>query len=148
MWTYEKKLQYPVKIQRPNPTLAKLIISQFGGPDGELGASQRYLSQRYSTPYDEVKATLTDIGTEELAHMEMICAIIHQLTRNLSEEQIKNSDFATYFIDHTIGLYPASGSGEPWTAAYMQSKGDTICDLTEDLAADAARRRQKKLFFL
>ena len=148
MWTYEKKLQYPVKIQRPNPTLAKLIISQFGGPDGELGASQRYLSQRYSTPYDEVKATLTDIGTEELAHMEMICAIIHQLTRNLSEEQIKNSDFAAYFIDHTTGLYPASGSGEPWTAAYIQSKGDTICDLTEDLAADAARGRQKKLFFL
>ena len=146
MWTYEKNLQYPVKIQRPNPTLAKLIISQFGGPDGELGASQRYLSQRYSTPYDEVKATLTDIGTEELAHMEMICAIIHQLTRNLSEEQIKNSDFAAYFIDHTTGLYPASGSGEPWTAAYMQSKGDNICDLTEDLAADAARRRQKETF--
>ena len=86
------------------------------------------------------------VGTEELAHMEMICAMIHQLTRNLSEEQIKNSDFAAYFIDHTTGLYPASGSGEPWTAAYMQSKGDTICDLTEDLAADAARRRQKETF--
>lgn len=142
MWTYEKKLQYPVKIERPNPALAKLIISQFGGPDGELGASQRYLSQRYSTPYDEVKAVLTDIGTEELAHMEMICAIIHQLTRDLSEDQIKNSDFAAYFIDHTTGLYPSSGSGEPWTAAYIQSKGDTICDLTEDLAAEPARPRK------
>ena len=136
MWTYEKKLQDPVKIARPNPAAAKLIISQFGGPDGELGASQRYLSQRYSAPYDEVKATLTDIGTEELAHMEMICAIVHQLTRNLTEQQIKDSGFAAYFVDHTTGLYPASTTGEPWTAAYMQSKGDVICDLTEDLAAD------------
>lgn len=142
MWTYEKKLQYPVKIARPNPAMAKLIISQFGGPDGELGASQRYLSQRYSAPYDEVKAILTDVGTEELAHMEMICAIIHQLTRNMTEQQIKDSGFAPYFIDHTAGLYPASTTGEPWTAAYMQSKGDVICDLTEDLAADAAGERE------
>ncbi len=142
MWTYEKKLQYPVKIARPNPSLAKLIVTQFGGPDGELGASQRYLSQRYAAPYDEVKATLTDIGTEELAHMEMVCAIVHQLTRNLTEEQIKNSDFAPYFVDHTTGIYPVSGTGEPWTAAYFQSKGDVICDLTEDLAADAATRKK------
>ena len=139
MWTYDKKLQYPVKIARPDPATAKLIVTQFGGPDGELGASQRYLSQRYSMPYDEVKAILTDVGTEELAHMEMVCAIVHQLTRNLSEKQIKDSGFAPYFVDHTVGLYPVSGSGEPWTAAYFQSKGDPICDLTEDLAADAAR---------
>ncbi len=142
MWTYDKKLQYPVKIARPNPAMARLIITQFGGPDGELGASQRYLSQRYSMPYDEVKATLTDIGTEELAHMEMICAIVHQLTRNLSEKQIKDSGFDTYFVDHTIGLYPTSAAGNPWTASYIQSKGDVICDLTEDLAADAAKRKK------
>lgn len=141
MWTYDKKLQYPVKIARANPALAKLIVTQFGGPDGELGASQRYLSQRYAAPYDEVKAILTDIGTEELAHMEMICAIVHQLTRELTPEQIKNSGFDAYFVDHTTGLYPASASGEPWTAAYIQSKGDVICDLTEDLAADAAKKK-------
>ena len=136
MWTYEKKLQYPVKIARPNPAAAKLIISQFGGPDGELGASQRYLSQRYSAPYDEVKATLTDIGTEELAHMEMICAIVHQLTRNLKDSQIQDSAFAPYFVDHTAGVYPTAASGFPWSAAGMQVKGDPMADLVEDLAAD------------
>ena len=136
MWTYDKKLQYPVKIARPNPAMAKLIITQFGGPDGELGASQRYLSQRYSTPYDEVKATLTDIGTEELAHMEMVCAIVHQLTRNLTEQQIKDSGFDSYFVDHTTGIYPVDATGNPWSASTFQSKGDTICDLVEDLAAD------------
>lgn len=137
MWTYDKKLQYPVKIARPDPAMAKLIITQFGGPDGELGASQRYLAQRYAAPYNELKALLTDIGTEELGHVEMICAIVHQLTRNLSEKEIKDSGFAPYFVDHTTGLYPVAASGETWSATTFQSKGDPICDLTEDLAAEA-----------
>ena len=140
MWSYEKKLQYPVNIKNPNPKLAQMIISQYGGPDGELGASMRYLSQRYAMPYAELKAILTDIGTEELGHLEMIGAIVHQLTRNLSREQIMNSGFAPYYVDHTTGIYPAAASGVPWTAAYMQSKGDPITDLHEDLAAEQKAR--------
>ncbi len=140
MWSYEKKLQYPVNIKNPNPKLAQMIISQYGGPDGELGASMRYLSQRYAMPYAELKAILTDIGTEELGHLEMIGAIVHQLTRNLSREQIMNSGFAPYYVDHTAGIYPAAASGVPWTAAYMQSKGDPITDLHENLAAEQKAR--------
>lgn len=140
MWSYEKKLQYPVKIARPNPALAKLIITQYGGPDGELGASLRYLSQRFSMPMPELKAILTDIGTEELAHLEMIGAIVHQLTRDLTEEEIKKSGFDAYFVDHTAGIYPGSASGVPFTAAYLQSKGDPITDLHEDLAAEQKAR--------
>ena len=140
MWNYEKKLQYPVKIARPNPELAKLIITQYGGPDGELGASLRYLSQRFSMPYAELKGLLTDIGTEELAHLEMIGAIVYQLTRNLSEEDIKKAGFDAYFVDHTTGIYPSSAAGVPFTAAYLQSKGDTITDLHEDLAAEQKAR--------
>ena len=140
MWSYEKKLQYPVNIKNPNPKLAQMIISQYGGPDGELGASMRYLSQRYAMPYAELKAILTDIGTEELGHLEMIGAIVHQLTRNLSREQIMNSGFAPYYVDHTTGIYPAAASGVPWTAAYMQSKVDPITDLHEDLAAEQKAR--------
>lgn len=140
MWTYEKKLQYPVKIARPNPALAKLVITQYGGPDGEIGASLRYLSQRFSMPMPELKAILTDIGTEELAHLEMVGAIVHQLTRELSEEEIKKSGFDTYFVDHTTGIYPTSASGTPYTAAYLQSKGDPITDLHEDLAAEQKAR--------
>ena len=140
MWSYEKKLQYPVNIKNPNPKLAQMIISQYGGPDGELGASMRYLSQRYAMPYAELKGILTDIGTEELGHLEMIGAIVHQLTRNLSREQIMNSGFAPYYVDHTAGIYPAAASGVPWTAAYMQSKGDPITDLHEDLAAEQKAR--------
>lgn len=140
MWTYEKKLQYPVKIANPNPKSAQIIISQYGGPDGELGASLRYLSQRYSMPYAELKGLLTDIGTEELAHLEMIGAIVHQLTRSLSDEEIKKSGFDTYFVDHTAGVYPSSAAGVPYTAAYMQSKGDMITDLHEDLAAEQKAR--------
>lgn len=136
MWNYEKRLQYPVKITQTNPKLAKIIISQFGGPDGELAASMRYLSQRYTMPYKEVTGILTDIGTEELAHMEMICAIIYQLTRNLSPEEIERSGFAPYYVDHTLALWPQAASGAPWTATYFQSKGDPITDLHEDLAAD------------
>lgn len=140
MFVYEKKLQYPVKIKNTNPKLAALIISQYGGPDGELGASLRYLSQRYSMPYPELKGLLTDIGTEELAHMEMICAIVHQLTRNLTPEQIKKSTFAPFYIDHTTGLWPAAASGAPFSATVFQSKGDPITDLTEDMAAEQKAR--------
>ena len=140
MWAYEKKLQYPVNIKNPNPKLAKVIISQLGGPDGELAASLRYLNQRYSAPYAEIKGLLTDIGTEELAHMEMISAILYQLTRNLTPEQIKASGFDTYFVDHTTGIYPIAASGTPFTATYFQSKGDIITDLVEDLAAEQKAR--------
>ena len=136
MFIYEKKLQYPVKIAKPNPRLASIIISQYGGPDGELGASLRYLSQRYSMPFDAQKGLLTDIGTEELGHLEMIGALIHQLTRNLKDSQIENSNFAPYFVDHTTGVYPTAASGFPWNAASIAVKGDPIADLTEDLAAD------------
>lgn len=140
MWSYDKKLEYPVKIARPNPALAKVIVSQLGGPHGELGAAMRYLSQRYSMPYDEVKAILTDIGTEELAHLEMISAILHQLTREMSIEDIKKSGFDTYFVDHTAGVYPQFASGTPWSAETISSSGDVIADLNEDLAAEQKAR--------
>lgn len=136
MFSYEKKLQYPVKIKNPNPNLAKIILTQYGGPDGELGASLRYLSQRYAMPFDELKGLLTDIGTEELGHLEMIGAIVHQLTRNLKENQMKDPAFAPYFVDHTVGVYPASAAGTPWSAATMQVKGDPITDLVENMAAE------------
>jgi spore coat protein JC len=140
MFVYNKKLQYPVKIERPNPRLASLIISQYGGPDGELGASLRYLSQRYSMPFDELKGLLTDIGTEELGHLEMIGALVHQLTRNMKDEQYKDPAFAPYFVDHTASVYPTAASGFPWSASSMQVKGDPIADLTEDLAAEQKAR--------
>ena len=140
MWQYEKKLQYPVKIKNCNPKLAQVIISQYGGPDGELAASLRYLSQRFAMRYPELKGLLTDIGTEELAHLEMIGAIVYQLTRDLSIEEIKKSGFDTYFVDHTTGIYPSSAAGVPFTAAYLQSKGDVITDLHEDLAAEQKAR--------
>ena len=140
MWSYEKRLQYPVNIKNKDPRLAQIIISQYGGPDGELGASLRYLSQRYSMPYPELKGLLTDIGTEELGHLEMIGTIVHQLTRNLTEEQIKTAGFDTYFVDRTTGVYPTSASGFPWSAASMAVKGDLIADLTEDLAAEQKAR--------
>lgn len=140
MFVYEKKLQYPVRIKNPNPKLASIIISQYGGPDGELGASLRYLSQRYSMPYPELQGLLTDIGTEELGHLEMVGALVHQLTRNLTEEQVQSDPvFASYFVDRTAGVYPTAASGFPWSAASMAVKGDLIADLTEDLAADGAR---------
>ncbi|MGM9611108.1 MAG: manganese catalase family protein [Candidatus Woodwardiibium sp.] len=140
MWAYEKKLQYPVNIKNPNPALAKLIITQLGGPDGELGASLRYLSQRYAMPYSEAVGILTDIGTEELAHMEMISAIVYQLTRNLTPAQIKESGFDTYFVDHTTGIYPIAASGQAFSAQTFQSTGDPIADLHEDLAAEQKAR--------
>jgi len=140
MFMYSKKLQYPVKVQRPNPRLASVIISQYGGPDGELGASLRYLSQRYSMPFDDQKALLTDIGTEELGHLEMVGALVHQLTRNLKEKDIEGTPLEAYFVDHTTGVYPTAASGFPWSAASMQVKGDPIADLTEDLAAEQKAR--------
>ena len=140
MWVYEKKLQYPVNIKQTNAKLAKIIISQYGGPDGELGASLRYLSQRYSVPYAEIKAILTDIGTEELGHLEMIGTIVYQLTKNLTVEEIKAQGFDDYFVDHTTGIYPTAASGMPYTAASLQVKGDLITDLHEDLAAEQKAR--------
>lgn len=140
MWNYEKRLQFPVNIKEPNAKLAQVIISQFGGPDGELAASMRYLSQRYSMPYREVAGLLTDIGTEELAHMEMVSAIVHQLTRNLSMEEIEKSGFATYYVDHTLGVWPTAAAGIPFSSTVFQVKGDPITDLTEDLAAEQKAR--------
>ncbi len=140
MWIYEKKLEYPVKIKNPNPRLAQIIISQLGGPDGELGASMRYLNQRYSCPYDRITGILTDVGTEELAHMEMMAAILYQLTRNLTPEQIAASPFAPYFVDHTTGVYPVAASGVPFDMKYVGVKGDLLTDLNEDLAAEQKAR--------
>ena len=140
MWRYEKRLQFPVKIQTPNARLAKAIVSQLGGPDGELAASLRYLSQRYAMPTRENMALLTDIGTEELAHMEIISAIIRQLTQNLTLDQIRAQGFDDYYVDHTLGIWPQAASGAAFTAAYFQSKGDPITDLTEDMAAEQKAR--------
>jgi len=140
MFVYEKKLQFPIRIKNPNPALAKVIVTQFGGPDGELGASMRYLSQRYSMPYAELKGLLTDIGTEELSHLEMVGTILHQLTRELSPAEIKKAGFDTYFVDHTTGVYPTAASGFPWSAASIGVKGDVITDLTEDMGAEQKAR--------
>lgn len=140
MWNYERRLQFPVKIKEPNAKLAQVIISQFGGPDGELAASMRYLSQRYTMPYNEVAGLLTDIGTEELAHMEMISAIVYQLTKNLSMEEIQASGFDKYYVDHTLALWPQAAGGIPFNSCFFQSKGDPITDLTEDLAAEQKAR--------
>ena len=140
MWVYEKKLQFPVNIKRPDPKAAQIIISQYGGPDGEAGASMRYLSQRYSVNDNIVAGVLTDIGTEELAHLEIVAAMVHQLTRNLSIEQIKNSGFAPYYVDHTLGVWPQAAGGVPFNANQFQVKGDPICDLVEDMAAEQKAR--------
>ena len=140
MWNYEKRLQFPINIKEPNAKLAQVIISQYGGPDGEMGASMRYLSQRYSMPYKEVAGLLTDIGTEELGHLEMVATIVHQLTRNLSMEEIEKSGFANYYVDHTIGVWPQAAGGVPFNACEFQVKGDIITDLHEDLAAEQKAR--------
>jgi len=140
MWNYEKRLQYPINIKNCNPTLAAMIISQYGGPDGELGASMRYLSQRYSMPYREVAGLLTDIGTEELGHLEMVSTMVHQLTRNLTMEQIKGTPFEAYYVDHTVGVWPQAAGGVPFCAIEFQSKGDAITDIAEDMAAEQKAR--------
>ena len=140
MWTYERKLQYPINIKNPNPAMAKFIITQYGGPDGEIGASLRYLSQRYSMPYRKVAGVLTDIGSEELGHFEMVSTIVHQLTRNMTIEQIKEAGFEDYFVDHTSGVYAQAVAGFPFDALCFASKGDAITDLTEDMAAEQKAR--------
>ncbi len=140
MWSYDKRLIHPVKVKKPDPKSASIIITQLGGPHGELGAATRYLQQRYSMPYGELIGILTDIGTEELAHVEMISAIIYQLTRNLSEEEIKAQGFAPYFVDHTAGVYPQAASGVPFSAGGLSVSGDTFADLHEDMAAEQKAR--------
>ena len=140
MWVYDKKLQFPVKIKNPNAGYAKIIISQLGGPDGEIGASMRYLHQRYSMPYDKVRGILTDVGTEELAHLEMVSAILYQLTKGLSPEELKRAGMDTYFVDHTAGIYPIAASGVPFDMKYVGVKGDVLADLNEDLAAEQKAR--------
>ena len=140
MWNYEKRLEYPINIKNCNPTLAAMIISQYGGPDGELGASMRYLSQRYAMPYREVAGLLTDIGTEELAHLEMVSTMVHQLTRNLTVDQIKGTPFEAYYVDHTVGVWPQAAGGVPFCAVEFQSKGDAITDIVEDMAAEQKAR--------
>ena len=140
MWQYQKQLEYPVKIARANPALAKIIISQLGGPHGEKGAATRYLSQRFAMPYNEIKAILTDVGTEELAHEEIVSTILHQLTKNMTIDQIKRDGFDTYFVDHTAGIYPQAASGTPWSAETIASTGDVLADLHEDLAAEQKAR--------
>lgn len=141
MFVYEKKLEYPIRIKNSNPALAKFICSQYGGPDGELGASLRYLSQRYAMPYPELSAILTDIGTEELGHLEMVGTIVYQLTRSMTPEQIKQSGYDTYFVDHTAGVFPQFASGTPWTAATIGVTGDVIADLSEDMSAEQKARK-------
>lgn len=140
MWNYQKRLMYPVNIKKPDAKLAKLILTQLGGPDGEIGSALRYLNQRYVMPSSEVIALLTDIGTEELNHMEIISAIIRQLTKNLSMQEIKDSGFDAYYADHTLGIFPCSASGEAFVSQYFQSKGDPITDLHENLAAEQKSR--------
>ncbi len=140
MWTYEKKLQYPVKIKNPNANYAKIIISQLGGPDGELAAAMRYLHQRYTAVHPEIIGTLTDVGTEELAHLEMIGAILYQLTKDLKPEEIRRAGLDQYFVDHTAGIYPVSAAGVPCDMKYIGVKGDLIADLNEDLAAEQKAR--------
>lgn len=146
MWIYQKALEYPVKIKNPNPALAKIIISQVGGPDGEMGAATRYLSQRYSMPDCRIAGMLTDIGTEEMGHIEIVSAIIHQLTRNLCMDEIKRSGFDAYFVDHTVGVYPQAASGSPFTTANIGVKGDVMADLHEDLSADATTIKEQPTF--
>lgn len=140
MWNYEKMLQYPIKIKNTNAQLAKFVISQYGGPNGELGASLRYLSQRYSMPFDEAKAVLNDIGTEELGHLEMVGTIVHQLTRNLTPDQVKKQGFGDYYVDHRLGVFPQNAGGTPWSATTINVMGDTIADLQENLAAEQKAR--------
>ncbi|MBO5316785.1 MAG: manganese catalase family protein [Clostridia bacterium] len=145
MWIYEKKLQYPVKIANPNPKLAGMIITALGGPDGELAAATRYLNQRYNMPDGRVVAVLTDVGSEELGHMEMVASIVYQLTRNLTPAEIKAGGFDKYYVDHGAGIYPASADGVPFNAMAIASKGDPLADIHEDLAADAAILQEQSL---
>ena len=140
MWEYQKQLEYPINIHRPDARAAKVILSQYGGPNGELGASLRYLSQKFAMPDRRVAGLLNDIATEELAHLEMVGTMVRQLTRNLTVEQLQEGGFDAYFTDHTIGIYPANASGVPWCASTIQSVGDPIADLMEDMGAEQKAR--------
>ena len=140
MWIYEKRLQYPVNITKTDARIAKIIASQYGGPDGEIGASMRYLSQRFTAPNRVCMAVLTDVATEELGHLEMVSTIVHQLTANLTVEEIENQGFADYYVDHAVGIWPQSAGGIPFNSCEFQSKGDPITDLTEDMAAEQKAR--------
>ncbi|MBD5137639.1 MAG: manganese catalase family protein [Lachnospiraceae bacterium] len=140
MWSYEKRLQYPVNIKRPNPKAAQIIISQYGGPDGEMGASMRYLSQKFAMKNNKVSGLLNDIGTEELGHLEIVGSLVHQLTRGIDIDEVKSSGFDKYFVDHTLGIWPQAAGGVPFTANQFQSAGDPITDLVEDMAAEQKAR--------
>ncbi|HHY35911.1 MAG TPA: manganese catalase family protein [Firmicutes bacterium] len=140
MWVYQKSLEYPVRVSRPNPRMAKEIITQYGGPDGELAASLRYLTQRYTMPTGQTKALLTDIGTEEMAHMEIVASVVYQLLRDASVDEIIRAGMDGYYADHDKALYFVNASGAPWVASYIQSKGDPITDITEDMAAEQKAR--------
>jgi len=140
MWNYERRLEYPIRLLKPDARAARVIMSQYGGPNGELGASLRYLAQRFSMPDRRVAGLLTDIGTEELAHLAMVCTMIHQLTRGLTPEQLKAQGFEPFFTDHTLGAYPADVAGNPFTAAYFNVLGDPLADLSEDMAAEQKAR--------
>ncbi len=146
MWVYEKKLEYPVKIAKPNPRLAKLIITQYGGSDGELAASLRYLSQRFAMPTEETRAILNDIGSEELAHLEMIGTICHQLTKGADCKMLKEAGFDPDYVEHGLGIYPQNAAGVPFNASYLQSKGDVIVDLYENMAADATTTKEQPTY--
>ena len=149
MWTYNKVLEYPINIKCSDPRLAKVIISQYGGPDGELAASLRYLSQRFGMPDQKAKAILNDIGTEELAHLEMVGTIVHQLTKNASIEEIETAGLSAYYTDHGVDVYPQSAAGVPFDANCLACKGDAIANLQEDLAAEQkARATYEKLIDL
>jgi spore coat protein JC len=139
MWNYEKKLQYPVRVSTCNPTLAKYLIEQYGGADGELSAALRYLNQRYSIP-DKVVGLLTDIGTEEFAHLEMIATMIYKLTKDATAEQMKAAGLGGRYSSHSLALFPENTDRTPWTASYIQAKGDPIADLYEDIAAEEKAR--------
>ena len=149
MWTYNKTLQYPIKIKQKDPRLAKFIISQYGGPDGELAASLRYLSQRFGMPDQIAKATLNDIGTEELAHLEMVGTIVHQLTNGITAEEAEKMGLGAYYTDHGLDVYPQAAAGYPFDANCLACKGDPIANLQEDLAAEQkARATYEKLIDL
>ena len=140
MWNYEKRLEYPINIKQTNPALAAMIISQYGGPDGELGASMRYISQRYTMPDRAVAGLLTDIGTEELAHVEMISTMIYQLMKDASMKEIREAGLDSHYAEHGKGLYPTDANGVPFTVAYFATTGDPLADLSEDMAAEQKAR--------
>ncbi|HHU24239.1 MAG: manganese catalase family protein [Bacilli bacterium] len=140
MWIYEKKLQYPVNITKRDLPMAKNILTQYGGPQGELAAAIRYLNQRYTMPDDYGKALLTDIGTEELAHVEVIAAMVYQLTKGATKEEIIAAGLGPYYSNHGLDLFPENSSGEPFTTAYISAVGDPIANIEENMAAEQKAR--------